>query len=148
MNKFQKILPTLALTGALSGCDTPVAPPYGSGASSRTNSSNSQPAETKQTTIALSPDLINAVLSGREKATIRKGRRNYPLGPAVFDAKTAKIRIEIIELEIKQFKNLTNNDGRLDGGVSKDELQASLRTYYPDIKDDDEVTVVHFKLAN
>jgi hypothetical protein len=102
----------------------------------------------KQTTIALSPDLIEAVLSGKERATIRKGRREYPIGPAVFDSGIAKIQIEITAIEIKQFKDLTDDDGRVDGDISKDELKASLATYYPGIQDSDELTIIHFKLAN
>ncbi len=78
---------------------------------------------------------------------LRKGRRNYSLGLAVFDAKTTKIPIEITALEFKQFKDLTDEDSQLDGGVSKDELKVSLRIYYPSIADTNEVTIVHFKLA-
>lgn len=100
-----------------------------------------------ETIIALSPDLVEAVMTGKEKATIRKGRRNYPLGRAVFDAKTTKIPIEITALDIKQYKDLSDEDGQLDGSVSKEELKASLRIYYPDIQDTNEVTIVHFKLA-
>jgi cytidine deaminase len=96
--------------------------------------------------IALSPDLIAAVKTGKETATIRKGHRDYFTGPAVFDAKRAKIPIEITAVEYKAFQDLTDEDGRVDGNVSKSELQASLKTYYPTIKNTDEVTIVHFRV--
>jgi hypothetical protein len=99
-----------------------------------------------QTIIDLSPDLIDEVQTGRETATIREGHRDYIVGPAVFDAKRTKIPIEITSLEYKFFHDLTDEDAKLDGGISKDELKASLKTYYPTIKDTDEVTIVHFRV--
>src|SRR5205814_4794329 len=103
MKAFHRIIPA-ALTTALAAC----------GVASRNSTSVRQAdrkashAETRQTVIALSPDLITAVKTGKETATIRKGHRNYFTGPAVFDAKRVKIPIDITALEYKKFQDLTN----------------------------------------
>jgi hypothetical protein len=98
------------------------------------------------TMIELAPDLIDDVRAGRETATIRKGHKDYAIGPAVFDAKDTKIPITITALRYKRFQDLDDQDAKFDGNVSKEELKASLKTYYPTIEDHDEVTIIHFKI--
>jgi hypothetical protein len=99
------------------------------------------------TVIPLSPDLVDEVRTGREIATIRKGHRRYAVGPAVFDARDTKIPIVITGLQYKRFQDLDDQDAKFDGNTSKDQLKASLRIYYPAMKNNDEVTIVHFKVA-
>lgn len=141
MKAFNRIIPA-AFTTALSACDAATR----NSASITDIDRAAPPAEVRPTVIALSPDLIAEVQTGRETATIRKGHKNYAIGPAVFDAKRAKIPIEITALQYKTFQELTAEDARLDGNVSKDELKASLKTYYPTMKNTDEVTIVHFRV--
>jgi hypothetical protein len=139
MKLLRRIIPAITLTGALSSCG---------GADSPGSANESDPAmpASGQTVIALSPDLVNEVRTGRETATIRKGRKEYVVGPAVFEAKNTKIPIMITALQYKRFQDLDDEDAKFDGDVSKDELKASLKTYYPTMENSDEVTIVHFKV--
>jgi len=98
--------------------------------------------------IALSPDLVDEVRTGKETATIRKGHRDYVIGPAVFDANYTKIPILITALQYKRFEDLDDQDAKLDGDISKDALKASLKTYYPTMESNDEFTIVHFELRH
>src|SRR6266404_4568615 len=144
MKNMQRILPTVTLSTVLSGCDMATRP------TSRTPKTTVVPVTQSpgagQTTIALAPELIDAVRHGLETATIRKGHRNYPIGRATFKAGDVNIPIEITGLEYKAFQDLSENDARLDGDVTVDVLKASLKTYYPSIQDSDEITIVHFKV--
>jgi hypothetical protein len=96
--------------------------------------------------IALSEDLVESVRSGTKVATVRKGRRNYALGPSSFKAGETIIPIIITRVSYCRFDGLTDEDARLEGGQSAKELQDALKTFYPDLKDDDEVTIVRFSL--
>lgn len=100
----------------------------------------------KPTVITLSPDLIDEVRYGREVATIRKGHRKYVIGPAIFDAERTKIPITITALHYRMFQDLTDEDARVNGNVSRERLKASLKTYYPKIKNTDELTIIHFQV--
>jgi uncharacterized protein YqfB (UPF0267 family) len=97
------------------------------------------------TKIALAPEFHDLVKDGTKTQTIRYGRRDYPLGDAVFEGEYMPTNIEITELVYKKFKNLTFEDAELDGFNTLEELQTVLLDFYPDTGPDTDITLVKFK---
>jgi len=95
-------------------------------------------------TIAIDASLVQSVLNGTETITIRSGRRNYAVGPAVMKSPDRTIPIEITKLEFKTFGELNDEDAKGDGGQSVAELKRDLLRFYPTLKDGDPMTLVYF----
>lgn len=102
--------------------------------------------------------------SGNKTATIRKGRRDIQLAPMEFEstdpvgldsgtieegmARTEPLykiaQVDITEITYKKFGNLTNEDAQIDNYVDVAQLKQVMLGFYPDLSDDDEVTIIRF----
>jgi hypothetical protein len=98
-------------------------------------------------TIPLKPEFTVSVRSGRKTSTIRRGHRAYDYGPAMIVAQGEQIPIEIVSVRHARLKDLSEEDATADGFRTVDELRLVLDSFYPGMRDDEEVTVVRFKLA-
>ena len=88
---------------------------------------------------------INDLLSGKKKATIRKGIVIPKYKEMIVHGggrPVAKIRIN--KVYHKKLKELNDNDAVKDGFKNKAELIKALETVYPGIKPDDWVTIIEF----
>jgi hypothetical protein len=100
------------------------------------------------TTIALATELFQRVDSGEKRQTIRKGRRDYPLGPAVLtDDGDEQRDITITRVIHGELRDVTFEHAQADGFETLDDLHATLRRFYPDISDTDDVTIVSFAVC-
>jgi len=99
--------------------------------------------------IRFNPRYYDAVASGRKTATTRFDDPCAP-GPAwlVFEFDDGYKRLPgIVEsIETKRLDELTDEDARLEGGGTADDLRAGLRGHYPDIREDAAVDFVRFRL--
>ena len=88
---------------------------------------------------------IDDLLSGKKKATIRKGIVIPKYKEMIVHGggrPVAKIRIN--KVYYKKLKELNDNDAIKDGFRNKAELIKALETVYPGIKPDDWVTIIEF----
>jgi len=100
--------------------------------------------------IALSPSLVEPVLLERKRCTIRKGLRNYELGPnRIVVANTSQvIPIVITEVRHKRLHQLTKQEAQSDGFKTIGLLYSGLLEFYPDLYLDDWMTIIYFRLAD
>ncbi len=96
------------------------------------------------TTIRLSGEFLPAVLEGRKVSTIRRGRRMYPLGDAVLRAANREVMVRVERVRHSVLHNLTEEDALHDGFDNLEELLAALDRFYPELRPEDEVTIVEF----
>ena len=102
--------------------------------------------------------------SGQKTATIRKGRRDIKLAPMEFEstdpigidsgtAEEGKARtellfktatVEISQITYKKFANLTQEDAQIDNYPDVASLKQVMLGFYPDLTDNDEVTIVRW----
>jgi hypothetical protein len=96
------------------------------------------------TVIALSSEFLPDVVSGDKVSTIRRGRRNYPLGGALLRARDRDIAIDIRRVRYSKIRDLTVDDARRDGFENVEELKTALSRFYPQLQPEDDVTIVEF----
>lgn len=94
--------------------------------------------------ISLSRSLIPLVLSGKKTSTIRRGRRSYNLGYAEIVSEEIRIPVTITRVTHSNPKLLDESVVRSEGYASLSELLTQLRTFYPDLSDSNDVTIVWF----
>ena len=100
------------------------------------------------TEIACATDLFALVDDGRLLHTIRKGRRDYPLGPGYLtDSADEQRNIDITSVRYCRFRNLTTADAQANGFADLPELRAVFERFYPGFDDDEEVTVIAFDVV-
>jgi ASC-1-like (ASCH) protein len=99
------------------------------------------------TAIQLASGFISLVKTGEKTTTVRRGHRPYSLGPAVLLARNQKIAIEILGVRHTVFEELDAEDAVADGYSSVDAFRTGIEVFYPGIRQDEEVTVVKFRLA-
>jgi len=97
--------------------------------------------------LTIKSEYLSAIMRGEKITTIRRGIV-VPLYDRVYLHSGGKIvgEVEIESTRYLRVKNLTNKDALLDGFKSKRELIAHLRKYYPDLNDDDWITILKFRL--
>jgi len=90
---------------------------------------------------------LNDILKGTKRATIRLGKvqvksREFYIhsGGQII----AKARLK--RITYKRISELTDDDAKIDGFSSRDELINALKEHYGDIKDDDYVTIIEFDI--
>ena len=99
--------------------------------------------------IKLADDFFPAVANGGKRLTIRKGVRQYTLGAAKFEATGGThepVQVFICELSCSFLVDVSDEDARADGFKNAGDLAGGLRRFYPDLKDTDMVTLVHFSV--
>jgi len=94
--------------------------------------------------LRLKSEFIPLVQNGIKRSTIRAGRWEAALGPAEIVCGSTRIPIKIISLDVKTLSTLTDIDAVNDGFSSKEELRKTLLKFYPQLKANDEVTIIHF----
>ena len=104
--------------------------------------------------IKFAPDLFRLILSGKKTTTVRKGLREYSLGPVIFvtDPPDKHDRVNVAQgfitkVELKQFRHLTGDEAKQEGFKSLPDLARRLKEIYPDIGLDSEITKVEFKVT-
>lgn len=91
--------------------------------------------------------LFRAILNGNKTSTIRKGYKTYGLGDVVLESVSGKkVWAKIISISFKYFKDLDYNDANSEGYSKPEILKDVLVDIYPDIKDNDVVTVINFEI--
>ncbi len=91
---------------------------------------------------------VEDILSGRKKATIRRGIVKPKHDEIIIHGggrPVAKIRVS--RVIHKRLYELTDEDALKDGFKSRDELLTELRRVYPDIRDDEWVTIIEFDIV-
>ncbi len=93
-------------------------------------------------------DYLNSVLSGRKKTTIRWGIVT-PRSSKVYLECNGKIygELHIESTEYVKFSDLTDRDAIRDGFNSLEDLKDALRNIYVNLRGDDWVTIIHFRLV-
>ena len=104
--------------------------------------------------IKFASDLFKLILSGKKTTTIRKGLREYSLGPVMFVTdppdKRGMVRVAqgfITKVELKQFRHLSGDEAEQEGFKGLPDLVKRLKEIYPDIGLDSEITRVEFKIV-
>ncbi|MEB3807187.1 MAG: ASCH domain-containing protein [Desulfurococcales archaeon] len=95
--------------------------------------------------IMLKGEYAGKLFSGEKRATVRLGIVRVRRPEVIIHAggrPVAKARIR--EIVVKQVKDLTDDDARLDGFESREELLKELKRVYGDIGPDDYVSVIIF----
>ena len=91
---------------------------------------------------------VDLILSGRKTATIRLGVVKPKYEEMIVHGggkPVAKIRVK--RVVVKRVHELTDQDARLDGFESLEELLEELRKHYGDIAGDDRVTIIEFEVV-
>ncbi|WP_457619864.1 ASCH domain-containing protein [Methanopyrus sp.] len=98
--------------------------------------------------LEISGEYRDKLLRGEKRATIRVGRV-----PGARPGKVVYIhcggyvygKVRITDVRTKKVKDLTDEDAKLDGFENREELLKALRNHYPNLRDDDVVTIVEFE---
>ncbi len=99
--------------------------------------------------IKIAEKYVPLIRSGRKLTTIRAGKRDYKLGPAVLIAPdSGNTNIEITDISFEQYGLLDSGDAISDGFSSLEELREGLLQFYPDLKPSSFVTIVYFVLED
>ncbi len=98
--------------------------------------------------INFNPEYVAPILKGRKCTTVRKGKRRYTRGEVVELTVNHKpfARAKVLGSEVKRIAELTDEDARLDGFTSRQELLRVLRKIYGRLKENEFVTIVHFEV--
>ncbi len=98
--------------------------------------------------LVLAPDLFTLAKKGRKKATIRRGRREVPLGEALLCSELGVTRVIVERVRHCRLGELTDADAVRDGFATLSELQAALARFYNHLEPDETVTVIEFDLIS
>ncbi|WP_457615339.1 ASCH domain-containing protein [Methanopyrus sp.] len=98
--------------------------------------------------LEISGEYRDKLLRGEKRATIRVGRV-----PGARPGKVVYIhcggyvygKVRITDVRTKRVKDLTDEDAKLDGFENREELMKALRDHYPNLRDDDIVTIIEFE---
>lgn len=94
----------------------------------------------------LDPKLVPLIKRGVKSATIRKGvKSSLSLGPLTFVNNNFCLEVFVTEIKAVQFRSLAWSHAHAEGYEDVTHLQAALRHYYPDLKQDDWLTVIRFE---
>ena len=87
------------------------------------------------------------ILNGRKRATIRLGKVEARSKEFYIHSGGRIIaRARLKSIRYKKVRELTDEDAKIDGLSSRQELIDELRNYYGDISDDDTVTIIEFEI--
>jgi hypothetical protein len=99
-------------------------------------------------TLELHASLFAALLSGAKRSTIRRGVRQVNVGDDIrFTASkssgTQRVALaHVVGVRQKRVEDLTVADGLTDGFSTLDELLTALRTFYPDLRPQETLTII------
>lgn len=92
----------------------------------------------------LSRRYLEDLLAGKKRATIRLGRIRRDREAVIHSGGRIAAVAEIIDVRYKRVAELDDFDAQLDGYKDVQELKKALRRHYPQIGDDDVVSIVIF----
>ena len=99
-----------------------------------------------KTEILLNTQFLESVLSGKKTATIRKGLRNYNLGPATIISGETRVPIFIWGLRGRALSELGPIEARDCGYSTVQEMLSTLAEIYPGMEIEEMMTVVDFQV--
>ncbi|MCE4625227.1 MAG: ASCH domain-containing protein [Desulfurococcales archaeon] len=90
----------------------------------------------------------NMLLEGRKRATIRLGVVTPKYEELIVHSGGRPIaKVRVVGVEVKRVRELTDDDARLDGFESLDELLEALRRAYGDVSPEDYVTILRLEVV-
>ncbi len=98
--------------------------------------------------LMIKSDYADLILEGKKRSTIRLGKVQVN-NREFFINSGGKIIAKAIVKDVvyKRVKDLTDDDAKLDGFNSKEELIGELKKHYRNLKDDDVVTIIVFDVV-
>lgn len=90
---------------------------------------------------------IDAITAGTKTSTCRKGVREFPGNVAVGTDGKRKVNLVILSTATKKFSELSASDAQSDGSGTVEAMKSAIQKSYPDIADNDVVTVISFHVA-
>ena len=90
-------------------------------------------------------------LNGKKTATVRKGVKQFAIGEHWVVNAThpdQKALVIVRKIERKKYKDIDEKVAKAENYDSLESFKEDFKKFYPEIKDDDTVTIVHFKLKN
>ena len=100
--------------------------------------------------LPLNSAFFASIRAGDKNSTIRKGRRDVRVGDSFIltDGLDNQVVVNVTDVEIKYFGELTKFDARRDGFCSLHELFETLMDIYPKLGPQDPVTIIGFELVD
>ncbi|RDD52195.1 ASCH domain-containing protein [Nanoarchaeota archaeon NZ13-N] len=89
----------------------------------------------------------DALLSGEKKLTIRTTKPNLRKGDTFIAHCGGRVigKFKVIDIYLKKIKDITEEEAKLDGFSSKEELLRELRSYYRGLNENKEVVIIKFE---
>lgn len=95
--------------------------------------------------LRLLPQFMEAVREGRKTTTIRIGKKIFEAELLLLESSVEEILMRVVDVEYKQFSQLTHEDAYRDGAINLQELRETLIKIYPRLRERTTVTIVHFE---
>lgn len=93
-------------------------------------------------------EYVDDILKGRKRATIRLGLVKVKYDELIVHGGGRPVaKVKVKSVRYKRVRELNDEDARLDGFRSREELLEALRKAYGDIKPDDYVTIIEFDVV-
>jgi len=98
--------------------------------------------------INFNPEYVAPILSGSKCTTVRRGRRRYEKGEVVELTVNRRpfARARVVCSRVKRISELTDEDAKRDGFLSREELIRVLHRIYGRLEEREFVTIVQFEL--
>lgn len=101
----------------------------------------------QNTPMLLADNLFESLVLGRKSCTIRRGRRDVACGTLILKGVQSGIEfpVTVTDVNVKPLRDLTDAEAQLDDAPDAHTMQDALKSYYPDITLDDEITIIRFE---
>lgn len=97
-------------------------------------------------TIRLLDKFMDLVISGKKTSTIRYGLVFISDSPVALMSRKRTIMVDVTHLDYsKRYKDLTEKDAHADGFESLESLKREIEKFYPQISQDDQITIIRFE---
>ncbi len=103
-----------------------------------------------QEKINFDKEYVEPILSGKKKTTIRKGIKSYPVGRVVYLLADNKpfAKAVVKKVVVKRVYELTEDDAKIDGFDSVNNLLEALKKIYGSINENEFVSIVYFEIID
>lgn len=98
-------------------------------------------------TLKLADNLFEDLFDGYKRTTIRFGKRAVVPGPLLFEATNnhhLKAEVEVLNVTFVRAGDITLKQAQDSNYADVDDLMESMRTYYPTLCEDDDLTIIEF----
>lgn len=98
--------------------------------------------------IKLVPSLFEKAKLGYKKASTRLGIKEFTVGESevVNNQTHESVPVFIHKIEVRKYKDIDDKLAQIEDYQMAEELKEALKVHYPDISDNDYITVVHFSI--